>query len=231
MEEKKKKIAGDFIYTFSALVLMNVVLQVIIYPLINKYFGSDYLGDVVYYTGIIYILSASLGNACSNQRLMARKLFDTKNGDYIAITIAFSCIIFTTYTIVMSIGEGISLSSFLYGFSAVCIFLRYYSEVQFRLNLRFKQYLIYYVIVSIGYLVGFLLFNYLHEWPLIFIVGEGSAVLFVVLKGDIIHYEQRSENWGRLTRLIIVLALSYVLVFIVSQYYKFFLKWFFDLWI
>lgn len=226
--DKKKKIAGDFIYTFSALVLMNLVLQILIYPLINKYFGASYLGDVVYYTGIVYILSASFGNACSNQRLMARKLFETKNGDYLSISAVLACLIFIVYTVIMSVGEGFSLSAVLYGVSAVCIFYRYYSEVQFRLNLNFKQYLVYYVIVSIGYIFGYLLFYLLHEWSLIFIVGEGGAVLFVVFRGDIFRFEKHSENFNKLAKLIVVLAFSYVLVFIVSQYYKFFFKWMFN---
>lgn len=224
MQKKRKRIAGDFIYTFAGLTLMNIVLQVIIYPLINNRFGDEYLGNVVSYIGMVYILSVPLGNACSGQRLLARKMFTTSNGDYLRIAGIFAVIIFTVYTVIMSISEGFSLSACLYGFCAVCVFYRYYSEVQFRLNLNFKQLLIYYVIVSGGYLLGYLLFLLTNQWPLIFIIGEGLAVCFVIWKGDIYRRESKSENTKPLAKLIIVLAVSYVFVFIVSQYYKIFLK-------
>ena len=46
----KKRLAGDFVYTFSALLTVNLILQVIIYPLINRFYSAEALGDIVYYS-------------------------------------------------------------------------------------------------------------------------------------------------------------------------------------
>lgn len=227
----KKKLTTDFIYTFSALLLSNVVLQLVIYPLVNKYYGADTLGDIVYYTGLIYIISASVGNACSNQRLMSRKLFKTTNGDFNIIVLFASVLIAIVYMLVIYVTDSHHQFDFyyvLYGLTAVCIFFRYYSEVEFRLNLNFKGYLIYYIIVSAGYIFGFILFLLTDLWTLIFICGEGLAVLYVVIKGNIYKIQKPSDNIYKVSKLVVVLSISYILIFIVSQYFKFFLKWYFD---
>lgn len=229
---KKSKIAGDFIYTFVALVIMNVVLQLVVYPLINRSSGAEYLGDIVYYTGLIYMLSASVGNACSNQRLLCRKNeLRATNGDFNLIVASAGGLIAVIYAVVMLAGEGAEghwAEAVLFGCAALVIFLRYYAEAEFRLTLNFKGYLIYYLIVSGGYLLGYLLFRVTGYWTLIFVLGEGLAVLYVFLRGGIFKPEKRSENFGLLLRQVGTLAASYILIFLVSQYYKFFIKQFFS---
>lgn len=228
---KGKKLAGDFLYTFAALVIMNVVLQMVVYPLINRYYGAEYLGDIVYYTGLIYIAAASVGNACANQRLIARKTMHTTNGDFNTIAVTAATLIGIAYMLVMLFSERFTNINWveiaLYGLSATCIYFRYYSEVDFRLNLNFKGYLIYYLFVSGGYLLGYLLFTLTGYWTLIFICGEGLAVLYVLLRGSIYRSEKRSEDFKPLLNHVCTLALSYILIFIASQYYKFFIKQYF----
>lgn len=228
---KGKKVVGDFIYTFAALVIMNVVLQIVVYPLINHKYGADFLGNIVSYTGLIYIASASIGNACSNSRLITRKTLKVTNGDFNAIVLVGSLLITVVYIGVFLIGEGGAtghwVDAVMYGLAASCIFLRYYSEAEFRLNLKFKEYLIYYLIVSAGYLVGYGIFVLTNYWALIFIIGEGSAVLYVVLCGGIYKQEKISEDFKAVLSQVCTLAFSYILIFIASQYYKFFIKQFF----
>lgn len=228
---KGKKIVGDFIYTFAALVIMNVVLQLVVYPLVNRRFGADYLGNIVYYTGLIYMVAASVGNACSNARLICRQSLRATNGDFNVIIIVSFVTMILSYVAVFLVSEGrlaISwIEAILYGLAAGCTFLRYYAEAEFRLNLKFKEYLIYYLLVSAGYLVGFLLFLVTRYWALIFIIGEGAAVAYVVITGGIFKKQTISDDFKAVLSQVCTLALSYVLVFIASQYYKFFIKQYF----
>ena len=228
---KGKKVVGDFVYTFTALVIMNVVLQLVVYPLVNRKYGADFLGNIVYYTGLIYIAAASIGNACSNSRLICRKNLQVTNGDFNIIVSASSVLVALVYIGVFLLNEGMSakglMEAILYGMAAVCIFLRYYSEVEFRLNLKFKGYLIYYLIISAGYLLGYLLFLLTRQWALIFIVGEGLGVAYVFLKGGIYKRQDQSADFKKALSQVGTLACSYILIFIASQYYKFFIKQFF----
>ena len=69
---KKKKIISDLVYTVGASVLMNGVLQLIIYPFINYRMGEEYLGNVVFYMSIVYIIGQAMGMSFCSNRLVLR---------------------------------------------------------------------------------------------------------------------------------------------------------------
>lgn len=76
------------------------------------------------------------------------------------------------------------------GAVAVCVLIllmvfRYYGDVEFRLNLNYRNYFIYYAVMTAGYLLGFGLFFLTGNWYLIFITGEALAILYIVLTGTI----------------------------------------------
>ena len=62
---------------------------------------------------------------------------------------------------------------------------RYYGDVEFRLNLNYRNYFIYYAILTAGYLIGFGLYFVTGIWYLIFVTGEAMAILYLVLRGTI----------------------------------------------
>ncbi|MBQ4282353.1 MAG: hypothetical protein IJB96_00300, partial [Lachnospira sp.] len=63
--------------------------------------------------------------------------------------------------------------------------LRYYADVEFRLNINYKRFFVYYLLISLGYLLGIVLFKMTGMWMLAMIIGEVSAVLYVVFIGHI----------------------------------------------
>ena len=63
--------------------------------------------------------------------------------------------------------------------------LRYYSDVGFRMKGDFVRYLLFYVSISIGYLLGILVYNASGEWMAAIILGESRGILFVVIFGTI----------------------------------------------
>ena len=220
----KKKIAGDFIYTFSALLLVNIVLQIVIYPLINKHYSSSTLGDIVYYSGIIYTISASVGGAISNQKLLLRRKYEKTNGDFNIIVLAVSAIIFVSLLSVSFFSNLGVVDAILYGASGSLVFLRYFAEVEFRLTQYFKGYLYYYILVSIGYLLGFLLYRVTGLWYFIFIVGEAMALIYVLVKGNIFKPEELTGDLKKIIKLVVILTASYLLGAFAVRYYKIFIK-------
>ena len=58
-KEKNKKIVSNTAYTIGGALLMNGVLQVLVYPLLNRFMGSDQLGELLYLMGLVAILCPS----------------------------------------------------------------------------------------------------------------------------------------------------------------------------
>lgn len=182
---QKKKIAGNTVYTIGAGLLMNGVLQVIVYPLLNRVMGSEPLGNLLFIMGLAAIVTPSIGQALNTSRLVVRRTENVSNGDYNVLLLVYGAI---GAMIALIIGrnsiEGVP------GAVAVCVLIllmvfRYYGDVEFRLNLNYRNYFIYYAVMTAGYLLGFGLFFLTGNWYLIFITGEALAILYIVLTGTI----------------------------------------------
>ena len=74
-KEKQKRIASNTAYTIGGALLMNGVLQILIYPLLNRFMGSGQLGELLYLMGLVAILCPSVGQALNTSRLVVRRDF------------------------------------------------------------------------------------------------------------------------------------------------------------
>ena len=224
IDKKSFKIAGDLFYTVMATVVMNVVLQIIIYPLITHYYGDDVTGHILYFMGFIYIIPQAFGTAVSNTRLVLRKKWETANGDFqyiIFISSVLSALICGCIAVVDSSSYTFVL---LYALFSVLYFLRSYAQVEFRLNLKFKTYFLYYLIISVGYLIGLGLYVITKQWLFIFICGEAFALIYTFLKGNILKKEERKIPLKTVNSTIIMIAISTLMRDCVIQFDKVILK-------
>ena len=153
--EQKKGIAVNTLYTMGGLLFMNAVLQIVITPLLNRMMGAEQLGGLLYITGLVAIICPSIGQALNNSRLVVRRDFDVTNGDYDWLLLGFGLI----GSIVALFMSGKSLESPLMAAGVFLMFMltvfRYYGDVEYRLNLNYRRYFIYYFLIGIGYLAGF----------------------------------------------------------------------------
>lgn len=194
INKKSFKIAGDLFYTIMATVVMNIVLQIIIYPLITHYYGDDVTGEILYFMGFIYIIPQAFGLALSSTRLVVRKNYEPTNADF-AHVVAISSVASAVLCGFVAMMDEESVAFVLgYAIFSVLYMLRTYAQVEFRLKLNFKTYFLYYLIISIGYLIGFGLYFLTKQWLLIFIVGEAAAVSYTLLKGTIFKKEERKVS-------------------------------------
>ena len=212
---KKKAIAGDLLYSMVALVLFNGVLQLIVYPLINREMGESAFGDVLYLIGIVSILAPSFGPAVNNTRLVLQNRLETKNGDYNFTLLLFSGLSVAAVVVILLFSGQLSLMTAIV-LSAITILtiFRYYSDVEYRLKINYKKYLFFYVILSIGYLLGLGAYYLTKNWVWVFLIAEAAPILFVILRGNIYKKAfQCSENRKAVLRDSFILALSYLLSF------------------
>lgn len=184
-KEKGKKLISNTAYTMGGAFLLNGFLQLLIYPLLNRYMGSDQMGVLLYLMGLVAILCPSVGQALNNNRLVVRRDEAVTNGDYNRLLMLFGGI----GTVVVLIIARQSLSAPMEIVLAAALLMttvfRYYGDVEYRLNLNYKQYFIYYAVLTAGYGAGFLVYLVTGVWFWIFLTGEAAALVYLAVTGTV----------------------------------------------
>ena len=70
---KKVQIASNTVYTIAGALVLNGVLQLLVYPQLNARMGAEANGTVLYIMGLVSILGPSIGQALNNARLVMRR--------------------------------------------------------------------------------------------------------------------------------------------------------------
>lgn len=209
----KKGFVKNLSLNVLAVVVMNIVIQFVVYPYLNETLGENQFGIILYLMSIVAILAGSLGAAANNIRLVNKPKYESKNGDYNSILLLF-CVIACGGAIaaLAALGQLNLLNSLFFCLLMVLTLLRYYSDVAFRMSLNYKLYFVFYLLLSVGYIAGTILFSFSRIWYVALIVGELLAILFVICKGGIFRPAmQFSENRKRVWRDIWIVAGSYII--------------------
>ena len=74
---------------------------------------------------------------------------------------------------------------------------RYYGDVEYRLNLSYQRYFIYYFLIGIGYLAGFGIYRLTGQWVWIYLIGEAAALALVGVTGNIFISFSEEANFLR----------------------------------
>lgn len=174
-----KAFIKDSIWSIAALIVMNVVLQLVLYPVLRSVLGADGYGNVLYLIGIVNIAGTSVGCSANNSRLKLNRTNTVSNTEYaMFLNMAFLLFIPIAYGILFfSWEEAGFFDIFLYWFLMCATAYRNYGDVEYRLNVNYKGYFFYYVAISIGYLIGIFIFFITHKWMLLFLSGEIAAVI------------------------------------------------------
>ena len=189
-DSKRKSLAlsasKDFIFSVLALVIYNGVLQLLIYPGLNAQVGAEAFGTVLYLISIVSVMGAGFGTAASYSRMVAKKDRTQENGDYnLFLTMIAGISLVVTFVALFVLKE---LTVAVYLQIAVLMIVtvfRYYADVEYRMNIRFVRYFAFFTCVSVGYVVGLLLFPYTKSWVLTILMGELFGIIYTVLRGGI----------------------------------------------
>lgn len=207
-----KQILGNTAYTMGGMLLMNGVLQLAVYPLFNARMGQAQLGNVLYIMGLVSILCPSVGQALNTSRLVVRRTCQVSNGDYDRLLLLFAGV----GGVIAILGSG----SFVGGFGSMALTLilvlftafRYYGDVEYRLNLNYKRYFIYYALTAAGYLAGYGLYRLTGNWFLVFLTGEGAALAYVGITGNVFkNFWKKSEYFRTACMRGFFLTISYLI--------------------
>lgn len=189
----KKKLTTDFIYTLSATLIYNTVLQIIVYPLINTICGQIELGKVTYFMSIVNIAALAIGAALCNNRLALGDKFKTTNGDFLLfLFVIIPIAIIISFFILYSYFDIVDM--ILYALLMVFICLRSYGCVQYRLVVSYKHLFFMYLVSSVGYIIGILFYSIIKRWEIIFLVGELAGCIYIYFTGKVLIFDKISYN-------------------------------------
>ena len=208
---KKVQIASNTVYTIAGALVLNGVLQLLVYPQLNARMGAEANGTVLYIMGLVSILGPSIGQALNNARLVMRRECEVKNGDYNTLLILFGAI---GTAVALIISRNSIKGIFFYVMTAALIMItifRYYGDVEYRLTLNYKKYFIYYLLISVGYAAGFAVYLMHGSWFFIFLIGEAAAFAYLLLTGSVYNkFFVRSEYFALAMKRGSILVLSYL---------------------
>ncbi len=211
IKNNKQKIK-DLAMSVTATAVMNIVIQFLMYPYLERVQGKVAYGATLSVLSIVAIISCTLGTAANYSRIvMSTKSVRFKNGDYNIILLVLSAIcgvggIFY----VRYLGETSAVAALLFVLLIVFTALRYYSDVEYKINGNFFRYMLFYIAVSVGYIAGMFVYSLTNQWMLAFIVGEALSVLFVIFKGTIYRRDvlRPSESFPLVAKSMVFLLLS-----------------------
>lgn len=206
-----KKVFTDMLWSVSALTMMHGVLQIVVYPCLNRYLGAERFGDVLYILAVLGILAPSIGLAANNTRLIQRNEITVGNGDLLLAMIPqFAAAAFIFVFVLLQNSYGMP-DILLLLITLILTMLRCYGDVEYRMTLDYKGCFLYYLLISAGYLFGVVLFPLTQNWIICFLLGELFCFLLLAVTGHIYWPLTLTENRRRIFCAALVLSGSYLL--------------------
>ena len=214
-----KRFALDFLYGTAALVALNGVITFLVYPFINRTLGNEANGQVLFFTAIMGLMASAFGSGANYARMKISTIRHSQNGDYNWFLLAVAGIAVIVTIIAATIKRNSAGASVVtIAILIIVTVLRYYADVQFRLDLNYKRFFWYYILVTIGYVVGVLVYRWTSSWAMIFIIGECFGLIYVAVVGTIFNppFFKRSSHFVENTKVMWNLSSAYLMSDFVS---------------
>jgi O-antigen/teichoic acid export membrane protein len=223
--EAKRKILSNTICTIAGALVLNGVLQLLIYPGLNRNMGTEGYGSILYVMAFVNILGPSIGQSLNNSRLVLRRSLPVSNGDYNTVVLLFSALGIGATLLITGGSLPQAGAALLTGLLILLTNFRYYGDVEYRLSLNYQRFLVYDCCCAAGYGIGYLLFRAGGSWYLIFLAGETAALLYVGVTGTIFRdFFRRTEHFGTVVSRGGTLAVSYLITNLTLNMDRIFLK-------
>lgn len=208
-KKKTLSIASDLIYSIAGLMLMNGILQLLINPTLNGWMGEDAFGNYQSVLAVVSIMGTTFGVAANYSRMVKHRENKDCNTDYSIFLIVISVLCIPVSAAALAMYKSFTIGAFLL-LVPLTIFtvLRYYGDVNYRMNLNYKGFFIYYAVITLGYCVGLLFYKFTGKWELTILTGELLAFIYVFFSGKIFRGEpfKKSEYFSENIKSMTVLS-------------------------
>ena len=217
--ETIKRFILDLVYGTAGLIAMNGVMQFVVTPFLNNRLGAANCDIFLFFMALVGFMASAFGSGANYARMTISTRRESENGDYNYFLLFVAILSAIVTTAGMTLLNIHSILTFILVYVVMmATILRYYSDVEYRLNTDYKQFFIYYILIACGYLVGVAVFPLTKSWQIIILLGESFALLFVVIKGKIYRGKlwKRSKNFKENIKTMFSLSFAYCLSDFVS---------------
>ena len=219
MKEKLKSVLTDSLWSIAGLVIMNMVLQFVVYKFWNSVLGNEINGTVLAAIAYMNIFAISAGTACNYLRMRYAQTGDPGNNGYLLI-LAAACLAGVPWawgSLLLSGAPKDPATVIL--FVLLCLFtiVRYYADVEFKLTLHYRAFFVYYIIIALGYLLGSFLFRLTGLWPLALLPGDMAGVVMVLCRGRVLRRERPAEAEAQTDRKLFMAYLTLFGTFLLNN--------------
>lgn len=192
----RNKFLESVVLSVIAMGVYNCVAQFVLNPYLNRTLGDEAFGDVLTLLSILSVVAMSIGVGVNYSRLANKPRFETVNGDYNRFLCLGAVVVVAVSVSSLCFFDNVSIYSFvLFPVLGVVFMLRYYAEVDFRLEVNYRKDLVFYLIITVGYLIGVIFYKLTGRWESAMLTGELLAVVYVFVTGTVLKkpYFQKSE--------------------------------------
>lgn len=184
----KVKFVKDIFLNIISVALPIFILQLVSLPIIALSEGNYNYGLIITTFSLITVISFPLGNVLNNTRLLKNETYNKMKitGDFnflLIISIVFGLILLLSSLFLMNFSFT-NPDIVLLIFIVILFICKEYYIVDFRINLNYKKILINSIILSIGYLIGTLLYIYIKKWQIIYLTGFLFSLLYIFKNTD-----------------------------------------------
>ncbi len=218
-KENREKLL-NLIYSIGGIAVYNMVLQFLLYPAFERELGEVKYGVVLSVLSFLAVTAGSVGGATNCARILGVEKGYTENSDYNHLLLLFGVLcsgLGVAY--LWSVGLSDMVSVGLYILLSVITMLRYYGDVEFRISTNFFRFMVFYLLLSAGYLVGILVFRATKLWLLALLLGELLAIVYVFVRGTIFRppFFKKTTTFRPVTVSVVLVVFSYLLDNITAQ--------------
>ncbi|SFU89954.1 lipopolysaccharide biosynthesis protein [Butyrivibrio sp. INlla21] len=209
-----KKFSKDFVFSVLALVIYNGALQLFIYPGMESAMGKKPFGIVLFLISVVSIMGAGFGTAASYSRMMAKKARTQENGDYNIFLLIVTVICIPVTYAALYVKNILKVEVFIPVLILMVLTVyRYYADVQYRMDIRFRDYFLFFTAVTAGYVIGLFVYPYLGSWTWVLILGEMFGLVFTYFSGRIFKspYFKLSDSFRANMKSVWFISLSNLL--------------------
>lgn len=228
----KNKMVQDGILSIGAKCIFYFVVNFLIYSLMNKRMGAAAYGEFVVLLGYVQVFAFGCGEALNHIRVLHQENDKKHAADYRLIA-ALECVVgFAVLTTSILSGKLGPAERLLYAAIGVVMMLRLYTESVFRIQINYKKILLSSVICALGYMAGFAFYMLGASWCVIFLCGEGAAVVYAAAAGKAFCVESQSaclsDEFKLMLKNVATLTFSYLISYLLIYSDRFILEAFID---
>ncbi|MBQ9765673.1 MAG: hypothetical protein IJW18_05715 [Lachnospiraceae bacterium] len=221
----KNKMIQDGILSIGAKCIFYFVVNFVIYSLMHRRMGGTKYGEFVVLLGYVQVFAFGCGEALNHVRVLHQETDGERAADYRLIAILECVVGLVIFGSGLLSGELNIAERFMYAGVAILMMLRLYTECVFRIQINYRRILLSSVVCSVGYIIGFALYVAGLSWCVIFLCGEGVAVLYAAIVGGAFKSEHKKSAAFKTTlKNIVTLTFSYLISYMLIYSDRFILE-------